>query len=264
MAFIPGQRWYSSTEPELGLGTVLRLSGRQVQLVFTGSGMLRHYAIGTAPLLRVAFRPGDRVRVSGVELIIEAAEETDGLIHYRASNQSFFEGELDAEQPVSQADTRLLAGHVDRNDQFEFRRECLMRSAEARAHAGWGILGARIDLIPHQLRVAEIAVKRRPPRLLLADEVGLGKTIEACLIVAQMLASGRASRVCVLLPESLVNQWFVELLRRFNLSFAIYDEERCEAIELNNSGHNPFDDEQCIIASVDWLSSHGKRAKQCL
>ena len=56
MPFIPGQRWYSSTEPELGLGTVLRLSGRQVQLVFTGSGMLRHYAIGTAPLLRVAFR----------------------------------------------------------------------------------------------------------------------------------------------------------------------------------------------------------------
>ena len=262
--FIPGQRWYSSTEPELGLGTVLRLSGRQVQLVFTGSGMLRHYAVGTAPLLRAAFRPGDRVRVSGSEIIIESAEETDGLIHYRASHLSFFEGELDAEQPVSQADTRLLAGHVDRNDQFEFRRECLMRSAEARAHAGWGILGARIDLIPHQLRVAEIAAKRRPPRLLLADEVGLGKTIQACLIVAQMLACGRASRVCVLLPESLVNQWFVELLRRFNLSFAIYDEERCEAIELNNTGHNPFDDEQCIIASVDWLSSHGKRAKQCL
>jgi len=139
-----------------------------------------------------------------------------------------------------------------------------MRSAEARAHAGWGILGARIDLIPHQLRVAEIAAKRRPPRLLLADEVGLGKTIQACLIVAQMLASGRASRVCVLLPESLVNQWFVELLRRFNLSFAIFDEERCEAIELNNTGHNPFEDEQCIIASVDWLASHGKRAIQCL
>ena len=149
-------------------------------------------------LLRVAFRPGDRVRVSGAEIIIEAAEETDGLIQYRADNRSFFEGELDAEQPVSQADTRLLAGHVDRNDQFEFRRECLMRSAEARAHAGWGILGARIDLIPHQLRVAEIASKRRPPRLLLADEVGLGKTIQACLIVAQMLASGRASEVFVM------------------------------------------------------------------
>ncbi|MEO8161543.1 MAG: hypothetical protein ABI588_08995, partial [Arenimonas sp.] len=54
--FRPGQRWFSSAEPELGLGTVLRLSGRQVQLVFTGSGTLRNYAIGSGPLLRAAFR----------------------------------------------------------------------------------------------------------------------------------------------------------------------------------------------------------------
>ena len=67
--------------------------------------------------------------------------------------------------------------------------------------AGWGVLGARIDLIEHQLRVAEVAAERRPPRLLLADEVGLGKTIEACLIAAQQLACGRAQRVLVLVPE---------------------------------------------------------------
>jgi ATP-dependent helicase HepA len=262
--FIPGQRWYSSTEPELGLGTVLRLSGRQVQLVFTGCGTLRHYAIGGAPLLRAAFKPGDRVRVSGNERMIESAEETEGLIRYAYTEGHFNEGELDAEQPVSQADAKLLSGRVDRNDQFEFRRECLQRHAEARAHPGWGILGARIDLIPHQLCVAEVAVERRLPRLLLADEVGLGKTIEACLIVAQLLASGRASRICILLPESLVNQWFVELLRRFNLSFAVFDEERCEAIEMSNSERNPFEDEQCVIASLDWLSSHEKRARQIL
>jgi SNF2 family DNA or RNA helicase len=70
--------------------------------------------------------------------------------------------------------------------------------------------------------------------LLLADEVGLGKTIEACLITAQLIASGRARRVLILLPESLVNQWFVELLRRFNLPFAIYDEERCDRSSLTH------------------------------
>jgi ATP-dependent helicase HepA len=262
--FIPGQRWYSSTEPELGLGTVLRLSGRQVQLVFTGCGTLRHYAISSAPLLRASFKPGERVRVNGNERIIESADEKDGLVNYQCPQGQFSEGELDAEQPVSQADAKLLSGRVDRNDQFEFRRECLIRSAEARSHPGWGILGARIDLIPHQLCVAEVAAERRLPRLLLADEVGLGKTIEACLIVVQLLASGRASRICILLPESLVNQWFVELLRRFNLSFAVFDEERCEAIEMTNPDHNPFEDEQCIIASLDWLTSHEKRARQIL
>jgi ATP-dependent helicase HepA len=262
--FAPGQRWFSSAEPELGLGTVLRLAGRQVQIVFTGSGVVRMYALGSAPLLRAVFRPGERVRIGGTDKTVERAELHELLIHYTCDGQVHPEGELDAEQPVSQADSRLLSGRVDRNDQFEFRRECLQRRAEARAHPGWGVLGARIDLIPHQLRVAGMAAERRPPRLLLADEVGLGKTIEACLVTAQQLATGRARRVLVLVPESLVNQWFVELLRRFNLPFAIYDEERCESLELTEPKANPFEDEQCVIASVDWLASHEKRARQAL
>jgi ATP-dependent helicase HepA len=268
LEFRPGQRWFSSAEPELGLGTVLRLAGRQVQIVFTGCGMLRHYAIGSAPLLRAAFRPGDRVQVDGVPRLVEQFELEDGLLRYHCGGQVFAEGELDAEQPVSQADARLLAGRLDRNDRFELRREMLERRAKARAHPGWGAMGARIDLIPHQLQVASIAAERRIPRLLLADEVGLGKTIEACLVTAQLIASGRASRVLVLVPESLVNQWFVELLRRFNLPFAIFDEERCESLEMDDQTgvvpRNPFEDEQLVLASVDWLASHPRRATQAL
>ncbi|MFN3843287.1 MAG: RNA polymerase-associated protein RapA [Rehaibacterium terrae] len=262
--FVPGQRWLSTTEPELGLGTVMRLTGRSVQIVFTGSGVVRQYAFGSAPLMRAAFRPGDRIRIDGVETVVERVEAEDGLLVYVCGAERYPEGMLDAQQPVSQADTRLLAGRVDRSDQFDFRYELLQRRAAARAHPGWGLLGARVDLIPHQLRVAEIAAQRRPPRLLLADEVGLGKTIEACLIVAQQLAAGRARRVLVLVPESLVNQWFVELLRRFNLAFAIYDEERCESLELTEPHRNPFEDEQCVIASTDWLARNDKRARQAL
>jgi ATP-dependent helicase HepA len=262
--YFPGQRWFSSAEPELGLGTVMRVAGRQVQIVFTGSGLLRHYALGSAPLVRAAFRAGDRIRVHGASRVVERIEGDAGLLRYHCDGHCYAEGELDAEQPVSQADARLLGGRVDRNDRFELRREAWLRRAEARAHPGWGILGARVDLIPHQLRVAEVAAGRRPPRLLLADEVGLGKTIEACLVTAQALASGRARRVLLLVPESLVNQWFVELLRRFNLAFAIYDEERCESLEVAEPGRNPFDDEQCVIASVDWLAGHSRRATQAI
>jgi ATP-dependent helicase HepA len=267
--FHPGQRWFSSAEPELGLGTVLRVSGRQVQIVFDGSDVLRHYAIGSAPLLRAMFRAGDRVQVNGATKIVERVENDNGLLRYVCAGVSHAEGELDAEQPVSQADARLLAGRLDRNDRFELRHETLQRRAAARSHPGWGAIGARIDLIAHQLRVAEVAAERRPPRLLLADEVGLGKTIEACLIAAQLIANGRARRVLVLVPESLVNQWFVELLRRFNLPFAVYDEERCESLEIGEqepSGKpgNPFEDEQFVIASVDWLASHSKRGEQAL
>lgn len=240
----------------------MRLCGRSVQIVFTGSGLIRQYAVDSAPMLRAEFQPGERIRVDRREWVVESVRQTDGVLHYVCGDRQFAEGQLDAEQPVSQADQRLLSGRVDRNDQFDFRFECLRRRAKARAHPGWGLLGARIDLIPHQLRIAEIAATRRPPRLLLADEVGLGKTIEACLILSQALASGRAERVLVLTPESLVHQWFVELLRRFNLSFAIFDEERCEAIAAEAPERNPFEEEQLVIASTDWLAGDGDRAAQ--
>lgn len=262
MALVPGQRWFSSAEPELGLGTVLRLAGRSVQLVFTASGTVRQYALESAPLVRAVFRNGDRVRVDGREIVVEAVEDRAGLVWYRAGNDAFMEGQLDAEQPVSKADQRLISGRIDRNAQFERRLHALELRARARRSPGWGLLGARIDLVPHQLRVIETAAARRRPRLLLADEVGLGKTIEACAIAAQQIASGRAKRVLVLTPESLVNQWFVELLRRFNLAFAIYDEERCEALQMGDPDGNPFEDEQLVLASLDWLSEHDKRMRQ--
>ena len=97
---------------------------------------------------------------------------------------------------------------------------------------------------------------------MLADEVGLGKTIEAGMIIARQIATGRAQRVLVLAPPSLTSQWFVELLRRFNLPFALFDEERCEAIEVADGTRNPFEDEQIVIAAIDWLGENAKRARQ--
>ncbi len=263
-SFVPGQRWFSTAEPELGLGTVMRLAGRSVQIVFTGSGVVRQYAFESAPLARAEFRIGDTVRVDGREWLVEGVEQAAGLIAYTAADQVFHEGQLDAQQPVSQADARLMSGRLDRSDQFDFRHELLHRRAEAQRHPGWGVLAARIDVIAHQLRVAEVAADRRPPRLLLADEVGLGKTIEAGLVIAQQMAAGRAARVLVLVPESLVHQWFVELRRRFNLDFAIFDEERCESIEMGGGGHNPFEDDQGVIAATRWLAHDAKRATQVL
>lgn len=262
--FTPGQRWFSTAEPELGLGTVMRLLGRSVQIVFTGSGVVRQYALESAPLVRAEFHAGDTIRVEGREWPVEGVRSTDGLLTYVCGAQAFMEGQLDAQQPVSRADSRLISGRLDRNDQFEFRCELLQRHANAQRHPGWGVLAARIDIIPHQLRVAEIAASRRPPRLLLADEVGLGKTIEAGLIIAQQMASGRVARVLVLAPESLVHQWLVELHRRFNLAFAIFDEERCESIALEADGRNPFEDEQCVITTTRWLANADGRAEQAL
>jgi ATP-dependent helicase HepA len=258
--FVPGQRWISSAEPELGLGTVLRVEGRGVQVLFAKAGVLRPYAIDSAPLLRAEFRAGQRVAGKGIAFLVERVEIRNDLLIYRGEGRELEEGQLDDEQSVSQADDRLIGGRTDPVAQFELRLE--------------GLGAARIGLIPHQLRVAGIASARRPPRVLLADEVGLGKTIEAGMIIARQLATGRASRVLLLLPDTLVYQWFVELLRRFNLSFAIYDEERCEALEQSGMDHsdeepsgnggNPFEDEQLVIADFGFLENSPKYAAKLL
>jgi len=264
MLFAPGQRWISTTEPELGLATVLRVDGRMVQLAFPASGLVRQYAVGSAPLTRAEFRAGERIAGNGHAFTIERVEREGSALRYFGAGHTLHEGELDDVQNVSKADARLIAGRVDRVAQFESRVEALNRRAQARRSPAWGLMSARVDLIPHQLRVAQIAASRRPPRVLLADEVGLGKTIEAGLILARLLASGRAARVLILLPETLIHQWYVELRRRLNLPFAIYDEERCEAIEAANAQHNPFDDDQLAIADLAWLRDSPRRAEQAL
>ena len=262
--FVPGQRWISTAEPELGLGTVLRVEGRGVQVLFAKSGVLRPYAADSAPLVRAEFRAGQRVAGKGIAFLVERIEEREGLLVYRGEGRELHEGQLDDEQSVSQADDRLIGGRTDSVHHFELRLDGLKRRADARRSPTWGLSASRIGLVPHQLRVAGIAASRHPPRVLLADEVGLGKTIEAGMIIARQIATGRASRVLVLLPDTLVYQWFVELLRRFNLSFAIYDEERCEAVEQSDGSHNPFEDEQLVIADFSFLELSPKRATQLL
>ncbi len=260
--FVPGQRWISTAEPELGLGTVLRVDGRHVQVFFAKSGVLRPYAQDSAPLARAEFRPGQRIAGKGVSFIVERVEIRDGLLIYRGEGRELLEGQLDDEQSVTQADDRLIGGRIDTNARYELRMDALKRRALARRAPAWGLASARIDLIDHQLRVAGIASSRRPPRVLLADEVGLGKTIEAGMIIARQLARGRADRVLVLVPDALVNQWFVELFRRFNLPFAIFDEERCEAISQSDPTHNPFEDEQWVIAGLGLFENNAERARQ--
>ena len=262
--FVPGQRWISTAEPELGLGTVLRVQGRGVQVLFAKAGVLRPYAMDSAPLVRAEFRPGQRIAGKGISFLVERVDVREGLLVYRGEGREMEEGQLDDEQAVSQADDRLIGGRTDPVGHFELRLDALRRRADARRSPTWGLGAARIGLVPHQLRVAGIASARRPPRVLLADEVGLGKTIEAGMILARQLATGRAARALVLLPDTLVYQWFVELLRRFNLSFAIYDEERCEALEQSVPGSNPFEDEQLVIADFAFLESSPKRAQQLL
>jgi ATP-dependent helicase HepA len=258
----PGQRWVSDSEPELGLGIILQGDNGRIEIVFPAAGENRCYALESAPLRRVKFQPGDRITThEGVETTVDAVREEAGLRIYETEAGEVPEAHLSDAMTFSKPEERLYGGKLDDPAEFDLRGEALRRRADMRRSPARGLAGARIDLIPHQLFIADEVANRPRPRVLLADEVGLGKTIEACLIVHRLLLTGRASRVLVLVPEPLVHQWFVELLRRFNLTFDLFDEERCESLD-DGEGANPFLDSQLVLAAVDFLTGNEVRAAQ--
>ncbi len=265
--FHQGQRWISGSEPELGVGVVLETAPGRVSVFFRASNTLRQYASESAPLKRVEFHAGDAIRIhTGESLTVERVEGTTGggLLVYIAGGREIPETDLSDTLSFSRPEERLLAGQVDSAEDFDLRIECLRRRHQIRHAPARGFVGARISLIPHQLSIAHDVASRVSPRVLLADEVGLGKTIEACLVVHRLFRSGRAGRILILVPEALVHQWFVELLRRFAMRVAIFDEERCRAIEAGEPGTNPFLDDQVILCPIGLLAGDGIRASQAV
>jgi len=263
--FHPGQRWISESEPELGLGAVQRVTVRTAVVEFRASGEKREYARDNAPLRRVRFRAGDTIASRmDAALVVQSVTERAGLVYYQVNDAELCETELSDAISFSQPDKRLLAGQLDPTEVFDLRVAALAQQHRRRKSPVRGFVGGRIDLIPHQLYLASEVAGRMVPRVLLADEVGLGKTIEACLILHRLILTGRAQRVLILVPDSLVHQWFVELLRRFNLWFHIFDEERCEAIETTNPDANPFLDDQLVLASLSLFTGKERRTAQAL
>lgn len=154
---------------------------------------------------------------------------------------------LDSKLVFSKPQDRLFAGQIDRMDRFALRYRARKFQSEQYRMPWSGLRGQRTSLIPHQLHIAHDVGRRHAPRVLLADEVGLGKTIEAGMILHQQLLSGAAERVLIVVPETLQHQWLVEMLRRFNLRFSLFDDERYA--EAQHDAYNPFETEQLVICS---------------
>lgn len=266
--FIPGQRWISSAEPDMGLGTVTAVELRTVTLTFPASGDVRSYARAAAPLTRVAFGHGDSITArDGVTLKVEAVQAVAGLLRYTARDEQgairhLDEGELSHFIQLNRPTERLFSGQIDADKWFELRYRSLLELNRLTHSDLRGLTGCRTSLIPHQLYIAHEVAHRYAPRVLLADEVGLGKTIEAGLILHHQLLTERARRVLILVPESLVHQWLVEMLRRFNLFFSIFDEQRCQAIEQGSPGENPFQSTQLVLCSLAFLVNEPQRFAQ--
>lgn len=113
---------------------------------------------------------------------------------------------------------------------------------------------SRIEFEPYQQVPALRALELPRPRLLIADDVGLGKTIEAGLILRELNARRRAARILIVCPASITDQWQIELASKFGFEFKIFDSEGvAEARRSLEAGTNPWCAEPRVIASVDFV-----------
>ncbi|SEQ90370.1 ATP-dependent helicase HepA [Nitrosomonas sp. Nm51] len=268
--FKPGQRWICDADLQLGLGVVQSVEERAVSIAFLATGETRTYARQSAPLTRVTFGAGDTVAShEGIVIQVLSVQEKNDLFIYSGKDQTgnavtlpehLLAHHLQFNKPID----RLFNLHLDPDKWFRLRHQTWLQRNQLANSSLYGLLGGRTSLIPHQLYIAYEVGRRYAPRVLLADEVGLGKTIEAGMIMHQQHLAGRAERILIVVPETLTHQWLVEMLRRFNLHFSLFDQERFAALEESNISDNPFHSEQLVLCGVDFLCRDKKHVQAAL
>jgi ATP-dependent helicase HepA len=223
-----GDRLTHRHNPELGVGRVVEVQDRAVV---------------------AEFPDGTRLRL---------AEASDALLPMGAHDQA----PLDSTAALVQ---RLAAGAVDPLPDFAMRLDALHLAALREAGGLGSFLGGRVRLFPHQIHTAERASASDPVRWLLADEVGLGKTVEACLILNRLVRTGRVERALIVAPETLTVQWLGELWRKYHQVFALLDEARLADVARDfGPDFNPFDVHRRAVIALETLIARPRLTEQAV
>jgi SNF2 family DNA or RNA helicase len=119
------------------------------------------------------------------------------------------------------------------------------------------LTSAKIDLLPHQVVLTHRIATASPRRFLIADEVGLGKTIETALILRELISRGELKRALMVVPAGLVNNWHRELNDVFHLNFEVFGSEG----DVTDRKSNAFEKHNLLIASIDTLKIRPRMAR---
>ncbi|HEV7517182.1 MAG TPA: SNF2-related protein, partial [Thermoanaerobaculia bacterium] len=264
----PGDRLTHRLNPGLGPGRVTAVAGRSLTVQFPDSGETLTLAAGDSALVPLILAPGARARLETTGETVTVAALTGAAAARLVRLDDGRQVPADQLWPLPAEPSpleRLERGSVDSFEDFANRLDGL-RLARLREALGLGsFLGGRIRLFPHQLYAAERACAANPVRWLLADEVGLGKTVEACLILNRLVHTGRAGRVLVVAPETLTVQWLGELWRKHHQVFVLLDEKRLEDVARDHgTNFNPFDVHRQVILGLETLIARRRLTEQAV
>ena len=210
----------------------------------------------------MSFAPGTLVRARGREWVVLPESEDDflvvrplgGTVQETAGIHSALETVEPATfQPPGKNDLgdfvscRLLRDAV----RFGFR-------SSAGPFRSFGRLA--VQPRPYQLVPLLMALKLDPVRMLIADDVGIGKTVEACLVAREMLDRGEITRLCVLCPPHLAEQWQRELSSKFNIDAELVLSSTARRLEKNlRADQSIFDANPFVVVSMDFIKSDRRR-----
>jgi ATP-dependent helicase HepA len=265
--FILGMKVKYLPQPEWGVGHVLSIEEEGMRLMVqfptrTAEGPTRVNAKGGA-LVHATLSPGDLIQTKKGAVGVVAREEAGGrgLRRYavtldNGTEDEMPETELLALPPKPDLLSMLKDGRAADSKNFLLRQRVLKLDDERKNDALGALLASRVMVKPHQVGVVQRVLSSRRPRFILADEVGLGKTIEAGMIFSALKLAGLAKRVLVVAPSHLTVQWLVELFHKFNHLFTLMDTERYEASQADDVLHSPWHRFDLVVTSLELLQRH--------
>jgi superfamily II DNA or RNA helicase len=197
--------------------------------------------------METVFQPGERVIHAEYGEGVVVAPEREGYLRV------FFpagEKQVPSKAVHRQVSrTERILDNVSENNRAREARLCFEANALPVMESAAALTSAKIDLLPHQVVLTHRISIASPRRFLIADEVGLGKTIEVALILRELDSRDEMERALIVVPAGLVNNWHRELNEVFNLNFEVFGSEG----DITDRKTNAFVKHNRIIASVDTL-----------
>jgi len=261
----PGDRLRHRFNPDLGPGLVEAVDGRTLVVRFPDADESLRIAADSGAIRPLEFSVGSQalLRSSGETVCIDELPEP-GRVRL-GDGREVDEQELWPVQIGESPFERLAIGEIDSLEQLSLRLDALHLAAVREADGLGSFLGGRIRLFPHQLHVAEAATRTDPVRWLLADEVGLGKTVEACLVLNHLMRTGRAESTLVVAPDTLTVQWLGELWRKYHQVFVLLDDRRLTDVEkVYGPGFNPFEAHRQVVVGAEFLRERRRLIEQAV
>ncbi len=272
-AFIVGMKVKYLPQPEWGVGHLVSVEegGARATVQFPGreNGEALTVSARGGALVHATLDEGAAVKSAKGKtgVVVREEEGGRGLRRYAVrfddgKEDEYPETELRALPPKPDLLTMLKEGRAGDAKNFTLRRQALALDDERKNDALGALLASRVMVKPHQVGVVQRVLSANRPRFVLADEVGLGKTIEAGMIFSALRLSGLARRVLVVAPSHLTVQWLVELFHKFNHLFTLMDTERYEQSLDEQPTVSPWARFNFVVTSLELLQRSEQYRKE--